>query len=262
MSISRANNTVLFSIVTVCYNNLNGVKSTFDSVLEQDDELFEWIVIDGNSTDGTKEYLEQVKLRRYLFISEEDDGIYDAMNKGIENCSGGYVIFMNSGDKFALSDTLRTLKTCIDSNDNPDFVYGDTLEEINSKLYYKTAHNHEWVRNGMFTHHQSMVYKRASIGELKYDLNYKIVSDYAFTCEFMRNTNTKKYLPVSLAIFEGGGLTSTTRIHWLGMIEQFNIARDVLKSSRISASIIFLKQLLKHTFIRVFPSLHKRLRYD
>ena len=84
----------LFSIITICWNNLTELKKTFQSVDLQSCKDFEWIVIDGNSKDGTKEWLEKNTLANW--ISEPDGGIYDAMNKGIDKASGEYLIFMNS----------------------------------------------------------------------------------------------------------------------------------------------------------------------
>ncbi len=87
-----------FSIITVCKNNLEELKTTFTSISSQSCKDYQWIVVDANSNDGTKEWLS--KLDSVTFISESDKGIYDGMNKGISLSDGKYMIFMNSGDCF------------------------------------------------------------------------------------------------------------------------------------------------------------------
>ena len=93
----------LFSIITVCRNNLGELKQTYDSIKGLNGSDHEWIVIDGNSEDGTKEWLKQIPSAKW--ISEPDSGIYNAMNKGIRHASGNYLIFMNSGDCFHDADS-------------------------------------------------------------------------------------------------------------------------------------------------------------
>ena len=86
-----------FGVVTVTYNNIQGLRKTSESVLAQSFEDFEWIVVDGGSTDGTMEFLSNLDQSRVRFLSEKDDGIYDAMNKGIDRTRADYCIFMKCG---------------------------------------------------------------------------------------------------------------------------------------------------------------------
>ena len=98
------------SIITINYNNIQGLKQTLFSVLEQDYNNIEYIVIDGGSTDGSKELLRAKSDELFYWVSERDKGVYNAMNKGIAQSTGDYLIFMNSGDVFfnkhVLSDFL------------------------------------------------------------------------------------------------------------------------------------------------------------
>src|SRR5690606_20733259 len=88
----------LLTIITINLNNLEGLKTTIESVLSQTWQEFEYIVIDGGSTDGGKEYIESQKTHLNYWVSEPDKGIYNAMNKGILKSSGKYLLFLNSGD--------------------------------------------------------------------------------------------------------------------------------------------------------------------
>jgi len=108
------------SIITINYNNASGLRKTVESVLSQSTHDFEYIVVDGGSTDGSVEYLEsqnsELKTQNFSFISEKDNGIYNAMNKGIRMAQGEYLHFLNSGDWLAdekvVENMLKTLPDC------------------------------------------------------------------------------------------------------------------------------------------------------
>ena len=174
----------LFSIITVTKDNLHGFQATQQSIEMQSFKKYEWVVIDGDSTDGTKDHLP------HDAVSEPDKGIYDAMNKGIECSEGDYLIFLNGGDSFADADILSTLAKVIKA-ERPDFIYGDALEGG----FYKKARAHKKLDWGMFTHHQAMVYRRAAVGELRYDTGLKIAADYCFTMMFLKGVQKIHYLP-------------------------------------------------------------------
>ncbi len=132
--ITSNKNIFKLSIITICYNIKDEIARTCESIVNQTWQDFEWIVVDGGSTDGTLEVLEKYKSRINIFISEKDEGIYDAMNKGILKASGEYLNFMNGGDEFyqenVLNETISYIK-------NADIYYGcvnniheDKREEI------------------------------------------------------------------------------------------------------------------------------------
>ena len=99
-------NSVKLSIITVNLNNLEGLKKTYESVVCQTFTDYEWLVIDGGSTDGSREFIEQHQNKFAYWCSEPDKGIYNAMNKGIVRAKGEYLNFMNSGDCFVKKETL------------------------------------------------------------------------------------------------------------------------------------------------------------
>jgi len=203
----------LFSLVTVTKDNLRGFTATRESLDNQSFKDFEWVVIDGGSTDGTKEHLPQNA------VSEPDDGIYDAMNKGIERAQGAYVLFLNAGDTLADQDILASLARA--AKEEPDFIYGDALE---TGGFYKKARNHEKMDWGMFTHHQAMLYRREKIGALRYDTQYKIAADYDFTVRFLQNAPFVHYIPAAICIFETGGVSQKNMGR--GRDEQFRARKN------------------------------------
>lgn len=120
------------TIITVNYNNLEGLKRTIPSVLSQTFHDYEYIVIDGGSTDGSKEYIESQQQGLTYWVSERDKGIYPAMNKGIAQAHGEYCIFMNSGDHFFSSVALEQAALELDGT---DFCVGKTIV-IDERLAY------------------------------------------------------------------------------------------------------------------------------
>ena len=116
------------SIITVNLNNLEGLKKTYESVVCQTFTDYEWIVIDGGSTDGSREFIEQHQDKFAYWCSEPDKGIYNAMNKGIMRAKGEYLNFMNSGDCFACKETLAGV---FNKPRKEDILYGYRREEEN-----------------------------------------------------------------------------------------------------------------------------------
>lgn len=212
----------LFSIITITRNNKTGLSRTAKSIKEQSYQNYEWIIIDGHSTDGTQN--DFIDYSTAKIISEEDKGIYDAMNKGIDRASGDYLIFMNAGDIFAYKDVLEKISSRVQVS--PDFIYGDSLEDN----YYKRARSYLKINWGMFTHHQAMFYKRDTLGCLRYDLTYKIAADYDLTLRFLLSLSNDfhiLYVPAPICIFETGGLSQKHAKQ--GRDEQF-ISREKNKS--------------------------------
>ena len=116
----------LFSIITVTYNASRTLPATLKSINEQSCRLFQYIIVDGASTDNTVELAQNSNIDNIEIISEPDYGLYDAMNKGLGLAKGDYVLFLNAGDTFHSPDTLQHFADAIFSNDYPGIVYGQT----------------------------------------------------------------------------------------------------------------------------------------
>lgn len=167
---------------------------------------WEWIIIDGASTDGTQDDFKDYPQAR--ITSEPDDGIYDAMNKGLEKATGDYIIFMNAGDMFADDEVLKTIHHKI-GDGRPDFIYGDSWENGPSGRHYKKARPHRQILWGMFTHHQAMLYRRAALKNLKFNTQYTIAADYDLTLQFLNGHTETLYIPIPICVFESGGISQT-----------------------------------------------------
>lgn len=237
----------LFSIITITKNNLRGFQATQKSIETQSCRRYEWIVIDGDSTDGTKDHLP------HGAISEPDNGIYDAMNKGIERAAGDYLIFLNAGDALADADILSTLSKAI-GVERPDFIYGDALEGG----FYKKARPHTKLDWGMFTHHQAMIYRRDRLCGLTYNREIRIAADYGFTVMFMKKAQKIHYVPCAICIFEEGGISQRQRK--AGRQEQFAQRAQHKVCGPLKNAAVYTGQSCSAFLRENFPGLYKTLK--
>ena len=239
----------LFSIITITFNNRNGLRHTALSVQSQTYADYEWIIIDGQSTDGTQsDFINYPSAR---ITSEPDSGIYDAMTKGIDRATGDYIIFMNAGDVFA--DKYTVGKIAAECITQPDFIYGDSQEDNQQKR----ARHHSKINWGMNTHHQAMLYSRRLLTGLRYDLNYKISADYDFTLRFLKIAKNIVYIPVPICIFELGGVSQTNVT--LGRNEQFTARQKNKSCSVFGNHIIRIGQMIRYAIRKHLPKLYWHL---
>lgn len=250
-----------FSIVTITWNNLAGLRETAASVLTQTDASYEWIIVDGASTDGTIEAFDNGQFPGANFVSEPDSGLYDAMNKGLERSRGEYVIFMNAGDQFADEGVLR------DVAQHPAFgqceiIYGDAFEVEGSYAVFKKAFSHDKVWYTMFAHHQSMFYARDAIAKRAYSMRYPLAADWAMTAALLRDGARASYIERAICRFERGGLSQSNSPDVLRRWRQdrIKVYREVFGFTGTKArAILAIKESVEATRRR-FPRLYDRLR--
>lgn len=198
------------TIITINYNNLKGLKKTFDSVFSQTYKDFEYIVIDGGSTDGSKDYIEANQDKIDYWISEKDKGVYHAMNKGILKANGEYLNFMNSGDVFFDNFTLNKFNK---QNFYEDLIYGNakflnnnnkitdflTPNELTFYYFYTTS----------LCHQATFIKKKLFIDYELYNEENKIVSDWEFFLKmiFLYNISVKQFNEF-ICIYDFDGISS------------------------------------------------------
>jgi glycosyltransferase involved in cell wall biosynthesis len=215
----------LISIITITYQAENVLRRTIDSILAQDFTNFEYLIVDGLSTDGTtaiiKEYqpVFQEKGISFRWLSERDHGIYDAMNKAIHIAVGDYLWFMNAGDEIASPNTINTLWSALfllvpDKINGimPDFIYGETLivddsGAIMGKRRLKAPEKLSWksFRMGMLVCHQSMLVKRDLAPD--YNLAYRYSGDFDWTIRCLLNAQYVYNTHIVLTRFLDGGVS-------------------------------------------------------
>lgn len=244
----------LLTLATITLNNAQGIEKTKKSIKKQSFKDFEWLVQDGASTDETLNILKNTSAK---LESKGDKGIYDAMNRLIERSTGDHILFLNAGDQLAAANTLQEIAEHL-QKDTPDLLYGDALEEHKGSEYLKSARSHQHLQLGMFTHHQSMIYRRAAIGNLRYNIDYEIAADYDFTARFIQNAKIIEYIKTPICIFETGGISQQRTA--LGRKEQFQIREELKLCDPIQNHIVTLLQILNMALRNHFPSLFWTLK--
>ncbi|UKT63249.1 glycosyltransferase family 2 protein [Pedobacter mucosus] len=230
----------LISIITVTYNAEKFIESSIQSVLSQNATNYEYLMIDGGSTDKTIEIIRKYKEKVNLFISEPDEGIYDAMNKGINSAKGSYLFFLGADDTFFNKETLHNIAKIL-INKKPDLLIGlikyDTGRLFNSCFGFKTLlHN--------TIHHQGSFYNKTLFNDFRFDINYKLIADYELNLKIYLNRNNyhiifTKYI-ISLC---GEGGESRTQLN--NAYRETNQIRDKLLGRK---SIVY-KVLYKIKFL-------------
>lgn len=237
----------LISIITIAFQAESHIRRTIESVLNQSYSNIEYIIVDGGSKDKTvsiiNEYEDKFSLKSIplYWISEKDNGIYDAMNKGMRIATGDYLWFMNTGDKiasenclenifrnpFAVSDEKGKLSRETWGSDNlPDFIYGETLivDEQGEIMGPRRLKAPEWLnwesfRMGMLVCHQSMLVKRSIAPE--FNLQYKYSSDFDWTIRCLKQSTRFYNTHLVLSHFLDGGVSK--RKMRASLMERFKI---------------------------------------
>ena len=213
---------VLVSVITINRNDSNGLKKTIDSIINQTYKEFEYIVIDGNSNDGSKEVIKMREAKITYWISESDTGIYNAMNKGITKANGKYLLFLNSGDYFTDNTVLQNV---VKQLNDEDIVYGDMIIDRNGILEKASSDSpllfEEMIR-GTLWHPVSFIKKELFNKYGLYNEAYKIISDYDFFLKtiYVYKASTK-HIPVYVSVFNTDGIGSSTKHHALQQKERY-----------------------------------------
>ncbi len=247
-----------FSVVTIVFNGVSEIEATIKSVIEQENVSIQYVIIDGNSTDGTQEIVRKYADRIDVFVSEPDSGIYNAMNKGLALCNGDYVCFMNCGDRFDSMCVLSSISKQIESCGRPGFVYG-TYREKNGKVIPNRNVSAKWY--GMFASHQSMFYSLSVIkrNHIKYDESYRIAADYKFTLEVLAHTRDILRTKDCVAVFDTGGISCTNPD--AGLMEVERARREVLHYGMFRSWVI-RQLILVARFLKTEKNgIYKFLRY-
>lgn len=201
------------SIITVCYNSENTIEDTIKSVLNQDYDNYEYLIIDGKSTDNTLKIVRKYEKKfkgKLRIISEKDKGIYDAMNKGIKLATGDIIGLINSDDVLAAPNAFSLIINKF-KNSNCDGVYSNLIikdENLNSIVRVFNA-GHGNYKLGWYPPHPTLYLKKdVYLKYGNYSLDYKIVSDYDFMVRIMKNNINLEYIDKYLVYMRSGGVST------------------------------------------------------
>ena len=198
-----------FSIVVASLNTKLDFLETLKSIEKQTCKDYETIVIDGNSKDGTKDEILKKKNIISKYIIEKDEGVYDAMNKGIDIASGNWIIFMNCGDIFFDEKVLMEFK--LNNYSEFDIVYGDTTVKMNEFGYLLNSKCFNEKKVLMPFNHQSAFVKSKILKERKFSVNYKLSSDFDFFVDCFLKKKKFKRIKKNISKVKSGGLADINR---------------------------------------------------
>ena len=212
---------MVFTIVTINRNNASGLRKTLQSVLDQTLTDFEYVVVDGASTDGSVDVIDNYSKLfgpRMKWISEPDKGIYNAMNKGIGMASGEYVEFLNSGDCLAGPDVVERMLTALEEKACPSILYGNMLKDMPDGKILKdrcfAGQNITFLGFYTGTLNHSPAYIRKDLFEKYglYDESLKIVSDWKWYLQaIILGTEKPVYVDIDVTLFDMTGISETNK---------------------------------------------------
>lgn len=187
------------SIITISFNARNEIEQTILSVINQNYSNIEYIIIDGNSTDGTVDIIKKYSNHIAFWKSETDKGIYDAMNKGLSIASGDWVIFMNTGDLFfektVLSNVFRN-----NDYENKYVIYGNTQYFRENSQDIEIAKEPDYIKINMPTAHQSFFVRTNIAKEIMFDTKYMYAADYNMIYKIYKKYGQERIIHISSTI--------------------------------------------------------------
>ena len=240
------NKSPLFSIITVVYNNEKYLEETILSVLKQSYKNFEYIIVDGGSTDRTLEIIKKYNNKIDYWVSEKDKGIYDAFNKGMSLCRGNFIGIINSDDTYT-KNSLKIISSYIKKKPVFDFIFGSVRKHWGILHGYKP--NKIFYSWGFYSSHSTGFFIRRSAAQKVglYDLKYKYHADYDY---FYRLIVQKKMTGLATkkkeitGIFRRGGFSST--INYRKLFKEEMLIRYNNKQNFVLLIVIFIYKIIKH----------------
>lgn len=198
-----SNITMKFTIVTVSLNAADTIEKTILSVINQTYHDVEYIMIDGDSTDGTIDIINKYLSRISFFLSEPDNGLYDAMNKGIRHATGDFVLFLGADDAFYSDHVLQNVAAkMIDRN---AIYYGNVIKLPSHKLYWGKFNKYKFGMGNIC--HQSIFYPKQVFNQDLFDTKYTVYADYVFNLR-LYHTVRFVYIDEVIAYFDVRGISS------------------------------------------------------
>ena len=207
---------MIVTIITVCRNHAQELERTIRSVESQTWQEKEYLIIDGASTDDTPHVIKAHEASITRWVSEPDQGIYDAMNKGVRMAQGEWVIFMNAGDTFASDDTLqRVFGSPLDA----DVIYGDVIkgELVKKAEDPRNAHR-------MFYCHQSAFVRTRCLREFPFDIRHRMSADFKQVKQLYLSGKTFRQLDFPVANFDTQGVSNRNRS--AGLYDNIQVIRE------------------------------------
>ncbi|HET9058223.1 MAG TPA: glycosyltransferase family 2 protein [Chitinophagaceae bacterium] len=222
------------SIITVVYNRVETIEAAIKSVLSQEYEDIEYIVVDGGSTDGTLSIINKYLDHIHQFITEKDEGMYDALNKGIKLATGDIIGVLHADDRFASTDVINRIVTAYNENKFIDAVYGDIAFVNNSnplkvvRYYSSSIFKPALLTWGFIPAHPTFFCKRTCFQKFgMYKTDFEIAADYELLLRFFKvHKINAKYLPFRFTNMNLGGKSTNS------LLSTIKINREIVRACR------------------------------
>ncbi|HMO33790.1 MAG TPA: glycosyltransferase family 2 protein [Saprospiraceae bacterium] len=250
----------LVSIITINYNNYDGLSATMNSVINQDYSNIQYIVIDGGSNDGSVELIKEYSDRLYYWVSENDKGIFHAQNKGVSIATGDFILILNSGDSLVKNDSVSSVVKYLD--EGIQIAACDLFFSDRGRKYKKVSPesvsvsyflNHVLYHPGLLVSKE--VYKKYGL----YDESLKLTADWEFC---MRTAGiagcSYKHIPVVLSIFDMSGISSQQSTSKDQEIERQSVLKKYFPET-VSKELRVLQDILDERGISLVNQMEKQL---
>ena len=248
------------SLITVCFRSAGVIRSAIESVLSQKGVDVDYIVVDGGSNDGTVEILKEYESKfagRMRWISERDEGMYDALNKGIKMAEGDVVGILNADDILEDENTLAFVASSFDQG--IDCVYGDIRfvrgESKKTTRYYSSKRWRPWMHNWGFMPAHPSVYVRREVFDRVggYKLGYDISADFEWMVRLLCKARVKaRYLPRSIVTMRLGGKSTA------GLKAMLKLNRENVRANRENGYFCCLPMMLPKYFFKIWGYIFRR----
>ena len=257
------------TVVTVCFNSEETIRNTILSVLKQTYKNIEYVFIDGESTDRTnsiiEEYREAFESRgiEYIHISEPDNGIYDAMNKGIRYSSGDWVNFLNSDDQYVDENVLQSIADGVEAG--VDCIYGDTINVLEGKSFYRKSFEIDVLTYRNPYVHQALFCSKETIHQYTFNTDYTYAADFDQAVRMYNDKKTFKHVSVPVCRFSLEGRSQKNNNI---AVKEFEISRrrngiakrDLLKRYLLYSAVIIVKG--NGIIYKMYVSMKNKARHE
>ena len=214
------------SIITINYNNCKGLERTLHSIQSQACHDFEWIVIDGGSTDGSRDLIEQHHDSMSYWCSEPDNGIYHAMNKGVAKAIGDYCLFLNSGDELCDSHVIERLQSASFSADIVSCdMYVDGIGRKNLRKSVESVNAYWLYDNSLY--HPSTWIRREVLRKCPYHEEFKTISDWVFFFEaLVLQKCSYQHISMAISVFYRDGISNNPLSNDIAYSDKYNYLKN------------------------------------
>lgn len=245
------------SVITVVFNNAEGFIRTANSVVTQTGAAWEWIVIDGGSKDGTVDAIGTYADQIAYWCSERDHGIYDAMNKGLARARGDFLVFMNSGDRFAGPNVLQTVSAAIAAADpGIGMVLGAARFELTPSYSFVQSPRplDPYVFHSLPTSHQAMFFRTALHRVTPFDPRIRIAADYDAICRMYKANSKAAYVGDVVALVWRGLDSNSIRFPFANMRDMASVQRRILGLGRARVLASAVRRAMPQVAFRLMSS--------